>query len=197
MKIIKTKVFEFNELNEAAKKKAREWMRGSICDDSIWYQGVQDDAKSIGQIFGISNMRILFTGFCSQGDSACFEGSWFASHVKLVKDLKACVPEDNEPKLFDILREFQRIAKLFPEASFVVKHAGYYSHENCTRFTISFGASHDNKVEDELIHTAKEFMSWIYDSLKKEYDYQNSDTQIDETIGANNYTFTETGKRFG
>lgn len=38
------------------------------------------------------------------------------------------------------------------------------------------------------------FADWIYRQLETEYDYQNSDEQVDESIIANEYEFTEEGK---
>jgi hypothetical protein len=37
--------------------------------------------------------------------------------------------------------------------------------------------------------------SWLYDQLHAEYDYQNSDECVDESIEANEYEFDEDGDR--
>jgi hypothetical protein len=39
-------------------------------------------------------------------------------------------------------------------------------------------------------------MHWLYDRLRENYDWLNSDEQVDETILANEYEFTETGERW-
>lgn len=44
MKVIETQVFEFNELNDAAKEKARAWYREACADDSFGAECVMDDA---------------------------------------------------------------------------------------------------------------------------------------------------------
>jgi hypothetical protein len=49
--------------------------------------------------------------------------------------------------------------------------------------------------EDTLIELARDFMDWIYKQLEKEWDYQNSDEQVEESIRANEYEFLEDGVR--
>ena len=48
----------------------------------------------------------------------------------------------------------------------------------------------------ELTKTLRAFADWIYLQLQNEYEYQNSDEQVAETIEANEYEFTVDGKRF-
>ena len=38
-----------------------------------WYESTFDDAKAIGALMGMDIDGIYFSGFCSQGDGACFE----------------------------------------------------------------------------------------------------------------------------
>ena len=40
----------------------------------------------------------------------------------------------------------------------------------------------------------KDFAKWIYTRLDTEWDYAMSDEQIDDSIRANEYEFTEGGK---
>ncbi len=203
MKIIETKVFEFDELDGAAKERARNWLREANQGDTFWQEHIiDDDAPTIGKLLGITVDKIYYSGFSSQGDGACFEGSWSASEVR-VAALKQHAPKDAE--LHRIADEFERIAKLYAGSSFTVKHRGHYYHENCTSFEVRIADGDDNEIyenpaqeeEAALIEAAKDFMRWIYKSLEKECDYVNSDEQIEESIKANEYTFTAEGKRFG
>lgn len=52
-------------------------------------------------------------------------------------------------------------------------------------------------AEDAVIDALRDFARWLYRQLEREYYYRSSDEAIDETIVANDYTFTETGRRFG
>jgi hypothetical protein len=41
----------------------------------------------------------------------------------------------------------------------------------------------------------RDFADWIYSQLEKEYEWQNADEQVDDTIRANAYEFDEDGAR--
>lgn len=197
-----TNVYEFSELSPKAKAKARDWYRESSADDSFGSECVIDDAKRVFALCGITIDRVYYSGFWSQGDGACFEGAWRASDVK-VGGVKDECPVDTE--LHGIAAEFERIAALFPLASLTVKHSGHYYHRYCTDFSFSFLDADGNEIdspdaqqaEKDLTEAARDAMLWIYRQLEKDYDWRNSDEQVDETIEANEYTFTEDGKRFG
>lgn len=216
MKEIVTKVFEFKELCDKAKEKAREWYRRCNDGDSSWSEFVIEDAVRQAKRMGIeidTRVRqthrplpkpildpcIWWSGFCSQGDGACFEGHWFACDVK-ADELKADCPQDKE--LHRIVDVFASIAKDYPNARFSVKHSGHYSHKYCTEFDVEMrGDTTEGSVfqkdEDALIENARDFMEWIYRTLEKEYEYQNSDEQIDQYMNDSEDTFTEDGERFG
>lgn len=206
MKIIETKVYQFDELSDAAKEKARDWYRESTAGDNFFSECVLDDAEECAKLIGLTIGRarggkapaFYWSGFSSQGDGACFEGHWTARAVQPGK-LKEHAPVDAE--LHRISAEFERIALAFPEASFTVKHSGRYSHKFCTDFDVwleESGAELDagDKAETDLIEAARDLMDWIYSQLEKEYEYQNSNEQVDESIRANEYSFTENGNRF-
>ena len=89
-RIITSTVYTLNELSATAQEKARDWYRQHHAD-SNWYENVYEDFRAVCDIFGIdlrqrvfrlSNGRFMeepciwFSGFCSQGDGACFEGLW-------------------------------------------------------------------------------------------------------------------------
>lgn len=202
MKEIITKVYELKELNDKAKAKAIEWWRAISQDDSFWFDCIQEDVTSLFKLCGWSIDRILYSGFWSQGDGACFEGTWKASDVDLDK-LKQNAP--NEDELHAICQELIHLQILYPFAYAKVRHRGHYYHEHCTEFDVSIVDAEENEIntdavisdEKHFIYLSKELMRWIYNRLEKEYDYQNSDEVITEAIEANGYTFTETGKRFG
>jgi hypothetical protein len=210
MKIIETTVYTYDELNDKAKEKARDWYRNGGFDDTFWSECTIEDAVQCSEYLGIEiNERgekrkepcIFWSGFASQGDGACFQGSWSASKVQPGK-LAENAPEDKE--LHRIAAEFERVAKEFPHASFTVKHSGHYYHKGCTDFTVSIldddsneiDTPESNQAEKDLIEVARDFMEWIYRQLEQQWDYVNSDEQVAETILANEYEFTEDGKRF-
>jgi len=199
MKTITTTVYLFSELSADAKEKAREWARQSAEGNP---DCVMEDAKQAFATCGVTIDKIHYSGFSSQGDGACFTGSWRAADVK-PGAMKEYAGQDTE--LHRIAGEFERIAALFPRSSFSVKHSGHYQHENCTDFNVSILDTDGNEIETpeaiqadkDLIEAARDAMRWIYERLEADYEWANEDEQIDETIECNGYTFTVEGKRFG
>lgn len=216
-KTITTEVFQYDELSDDAKEKARNWYRGACEGDTFWSECTLEEAEAQGELLGITFARrkqnnpkakgealIYFSGFCSQGDGACFEGSWSAGDVQAAKVAEGWGESKATDELRRIASEFDSVAKGFPSASFTVKHRGHYYHEFCTEFDVSMYDDAEgviqteaNAAEESLIEAARDFMRWIYRQLESEYEYQNSDETVEETIRANEYTFTGEGKRFG
>lgn len=231
MKEVIVKAYEFDELDDKAKEKAREWFRSGNCDDNFWSECTLEEAEEQAALMGIDitnnkdsrGAHIYYSGFWSQGDGACFEGTWRASDVKADKVADGWGEGPATTEIKRIAAVFAEIAKKYPHASFTVKHRGHYSHENCTEFDFNSGheycepkdleAFRDSAdqtddglsdkmddcffqgTDDELKEAAKDFMRWIYRQLEKEYEYQNSDEQVDDNIRANEYLFTEGGSR--
>lgn len=198
MREIKVKVFQINELSKAAKEKAREWYRTAFRDDD-WYRHVYEDATECLALCGFTVDRIYFSGFASQGDGACFEGGWKAEDVKPGK-AKEYAPLDKT--LHEIAASAESIAKDYPSAFMRVKHEGHYYHENCTAFEVGDTTSDfaDPELPEKEVEYIKDFskdaMRWIYKRLMEEWEYQDADAQVDENIIANEYEFTEDGRRF-
>ena len=224
MRIKQTKVYQYDELSDKAKEKARDWYRDVNCEDSYWSECVIDDAATAAGLLGLDinqtayktmggetryKPTIYFSGFWSQGDGACVEGTWRAKDVQADK-LKAYAPQDKE--LHRIVDGLAELAKEYPDGYFSVKHRGHYSHSGCTSFDVELPNEKEEELdygspewktlqvklgedEDTLIQLARDFMDWIYKQLEKEWDYQNSDEQVDEAIKANEYEFLENGQR--
>lgn len=213
MKTIHTDVFHFDELDDDAKEKARTWWREEAFHDD-WWDSVYDDAKQALKNAGWTIDKIYFSGFWSQGDGACFEGSWRAPSVVPDK-MREYTPLDDE--LNRIASQLAEVTKEFPHASGAVKQSGHYYHEMCTIFDFEPGdddaeevenliynspeykqrADKVQRAENDFIELSRDAMRWVYRQLEKEYDFQNSDEQVDENIRINEYTFTATGRRFG
>ena len=186
-------VYTFDELTEEAKQKVLE----NLYDTNVnyeWYEFVYEDAKTIAELMGIDIDRIYFSGFSSQGDGACFEGSY--SYKKCsVKNVTEYAPKDEE--LHRIVRELQQLQKKhFYGLTAHVKQSGHYCHANCTQINVDSEYTPTNEdFEDEIQELLKDYMNWIYSQLEKEYYYQTSEEGIKETIEANEYEFTEDGKQ--
>lgn len=215
MKTIEIKVYEYDELTPQAQAKARDWYRNCSAGDIDFADCVIDDAETIAGMMGIEFAKravslgkghkrreacVFWSGFSSQGDGACFEGTWRASGVQ-AGEVAEYAPKDE--KLHKIAAEFERIATEFPQASFSVKHAGRYSHEHCTEFDFDlvpdYVGDDDARMtngEKAMAEAACGFMRWIYKQIEAAYEYEQSDENVAETIRINEYEFTADGKRF-
>ena len=190
------KVYKFSELDDDQKEKAIENFRDNNLDYD-WWDNTTDDVITIGKLWGINIDKVYFSGFCSQGDGACFEGS-FTYEKGSLKAVKDYASKDTE--LHNIIERWQGIQrKCFYVIKGSVKQSGHYMHENCTDFDVRFESdfSYADFYSDDNEETVKEivrdYMRWIYKRLESEYEYLQSDEAIIETIEANDYDFTEDG----
>jgi hypothetical protein len=212
-KIIETSVFCFDELSDGAKEKARDWYRANW-NDYDWYEFIYEDFEMICAILGVTlRMRsvrlmgggtrgqscIYFSGFWSQGDGACFEGE-YAYAKQALKRLKDHAPQDET--LHDIARRLDAIQRRnFYQLEANIRHQGRYYHE----YTMSIDVERRSQnyqdmtkdAEDMIVEAMRDLARWLYRKLECEWDYQTPDEIVDDTIRANEYTFTENGRRFG
>jgi hypothetical protein len=201
MKQIITTVYNFSELSAKAKEVARNWYREN-CIDGFFAESVIEDTKAIGKLLGYDIDKVYYSGFASQGDGACFVGSW--SGTLDIDKLKFTVPHETELHL--IANALLKELGVFPNTRLTIEYAGgHYYHEKSVNFDVSIADDDENQIfskeaEDcrtQLIDLTRDFMRWIYSQLKKDYEFQTSDKAVDESIEANEYTFRESGKRFG
>jgi hypothetical protein len=211
MRIMETKVYKFSELSPEAKEKARDWYRETAFDYD-WWDAVYEQVVASGEALGIRfkqrhvplmNGRsrtepcIWFSGFASQGDGACFEGTYayLAGWRKKLEEYwgKTTIPADLL-EIGESLQAVQKAARWSLTAS--VAHVGRYYHEN----SVSIHVTSELEVKDfgdkvTLLEEAlRDFCRWIYKRLEREYDWLNADEQVDESMEANEYEFTENGR---
>ena len=183
--------YQYAELSDTAKEKARDWYREGSASDSYWSESIIEDAVTVGELLGISfatrdrKPNIFFSGFSSQGDGACFEGTWNYKRG-MVKAIAEDYPKDGE--LYRIALELSKIARrTFYTVSARVKHSGHYYHSGCMSMDIQNDKGPD--VEKDVEQAMRDFADWIYKHLENEYDYQNSDEAASESIESNDYEF--------
>lgn len=226
MRTKETTVYQFDELSDRAKERARDWYRNASANDFSDYQAesVLEDAARMADLLGI-NLRtrtvqlmgggtrqepqIYYSGFWSQGDGACFVGT-YAYRKGSVKAIASEAPaewkdqqtgevkrDESNAKLNRIAQELQALqSQYFYRLTANVAHTGRYSHEHSTTIEVYNGENEaDEQTSEALADLLRDFMRWIYRALEAEYEYQNSDETIDENIRANEYEFDEDGNR--
>lgn len=210
--IISTTVYRLSELSGAAAEHARDWYRRSAPDDG-WQEFAFDDFAQICAILGVDlathpvrlfgggtrqEPRIWYSGFCSQGDGACFEGRYhYASGAS--RAIRTHAPQDAElHRIADGLAAIQR--RNFYQLTAGIRHEGRYYHE----YTMAIAVERESATmqimtlgaEDVVIELLRDLARWLYRQLEQEYWYQLSDAVVDEAILANEYSFTEDGACF-
>lgn len=194
MKTVTIETYQFSELSDKAKERARDWMRGCLNQDTDYADTVVSEAKDLLRHCGFWIQDIFWSGFCCQGDGACLVGTWYASDVKPGK-IRGELPTDSPAHNF--ASDLERIAKAYPNAFMKIEHTGRYYHEYSCAFTFENGDGEELPDEacEELKDAARDAMRWIYKWLESEYEYQTSDENVEATIEANEYAFTKDGNR--
>jgi hypothetical protein len=205
-KTITKTVYFFKELDDQAKERARDWFREVSAGDNDFADYVIEDAATIADMLGIDLRQrpvklmngstryepaIYWSGFSSQGDGASFEGR-YSFKADCLATVSAHAPQDET--LHAIARVLQDNGR---DLVATVKHVGRYYHENS--MSIDVATDEDEaalpEAADAVTEALRDFARWIYKQLESEYEFQNSNEQVDESINANEYTFTENGRR--
>ena len=200
MRTIEITAYQFAELSDKAKQKALETFRDINTDDDFWFEHTLEDFDSICECLGIdiskgrgrTGKAIYFSGFSSQGDGACFEGS-YAYKKGATKAIRAYAGLDKElHRIADDLQALQKANFYQLTAGIENRHRGYSISVDVNRYD---DKAISEATEDAVKELMNDLCSWLYKSLESEYDYMTSDAAIIETIEANEYEFDENGKR--
>ena len=194
MKTITINTYTFSELSEKAKDKARECHHDAYMSDGFWHECPIEDAKEVGKILGFDIENISFSGFWSQGDGASWTGGY-----EYAKGAPAEVASytGNDAELIRIANGLQDIQRRhFYKLRASVSRSGRYYHSHTMRVDVEDCPDPYRDVSDteqDLLKLFRDFADWIYNNLRKEYDYQTSDPAIEETFDANDVTFDANG----
>lgn len=212
MKTIEIKLYEYDELDDKAKQRARDWFReGSEFD----FDFVKAEFNTFLESIGFENVSSQFSGFYSQGDGASFD-------FKGVDFEKLFNPQGCDIKEYKfihdkwlaaragLIRTAKRIAKSLHAESGRTSNANRYSHARTRYACLELDHNTDaclsdlkivyalrEDIEEALTYLMRELSDAYYNHLGNEYDYQNEDDTVADNIKANEYTFLQDGKRFG
>src|SRR5438132_14187584 len=73
MHTVSVNLYAFDELAPEVQKKVVERESSINVDDTFWYKPIIEDWTEALEHRGFEQVKILFSGFGSQGDGACFE----------------------------------------------------------------------------------------------------------------------------
>lgn len=214
--------YTFAALTDAAKEKARRWYRDEVltqCWNEHDYSCVIEDFVQIAEIIGITfdthevklmgggvrhDPNIWWSGFCSQGDGACFEGSYRHNGDSCAKIREYC----SDPELLRVTDELARIQAAQtllgepPITATMTQTSSHYSHEHTVETMCQCVNAREGEdigvvadTEETIAELMRDLMRWLYRQLDQQNDWLYSDENVDERIAANEYMFDEEGNR--
>lgn len=209
MKQVSIKLYQFSELENDTKETALEKMR-DINVDHNWWDFIYDDFKTIAEFIGISVdlTKTYFSGFYHQG-----QGSSYTAEVdikKLIHGIQTKAWKEYAPNQefdFPALSIDKRVLDLIGRR-IIDTYINVNPSNRGTAINISVDLNYSfnqclnydrideqlSWLEDWIEEVCKELNHFLFTSLQKEYEYPTSDKAVQETIEANEYSFTMEGK---
>lgn len=213
--------FEFDDLSDKAKERARDKFREHHLNYN-WWEHVYDEAKTVAELFGmeiayreerhgariVGSPDIRFNGFHTQGSGACWNGIVHTDKLAgAIERVQQYAPNDNELMLMAQLAEklyaeiaavhaFNRLCddetnRDWPEVEIGMNLPVNGNERNWS--TSITGDDVSNDIEKIADELVDDFGGWIHSQLEDEYEYQMADEQIDAAIDANAMLFDEDG----
>ena len=210
MRIKHTTIFTFDELDDPAKEKAREWYRDGALDYDWWefiYSGLENVLTALGG--DIDLKKTYFSGFYHQGSGSSFTGNITARGVLAAIDahtLDGVAPELRLPKaptIHPLIRKAIDSRAIEIDGSCCAGR-GYGGETNLVTdsqvYSDSFCIDEYPRIDAQCTAVAEwleEILTDInhcfFTSLEHSFEYLTSDECVDETILANAYEFDASG----
>lgn len=196
-------LYQFDELSDKAKERARDWYRQGR--DSNDFEYIIEDADRMAAILGIRIRRhtVKLMGGSTREDPSIWwslgycqsDGAWIEAMYEY--SAEACAK---------IREEAPEDTALHAMADELHALQGAYTFELTASITDSDRGPMDLILEHPELDVPEEaykafreiirdFERWIYKQLRAEDEYQSADAQVDENIRGNEYEFTADGTR--
>ena len=183
MEIVRIEAYKITELESSAKERALAWLAETL--DYEWWAGIYDDAKEAGKCLGIDIDNIYFSGFYHQGSGCCFSG-YYSYRKGWKKAINDYANDDELVRIGQALQDIQR--PVFYELGGDIRGDERYWR---TRIDLHWQYSeHEQAINDVLSN----FADWIYNNLRREYEWLSSEEQLIESAQANGYLFDKSGR---
>lgn len=163
MRKVTVKVYQYDELNDKAKERARGWfLQGR--DNRDAFDNIVEDAKQVGLL-----ITELYQHRANEGG---FEVG----------------PMDTIDR---ILANHGDICETYKTATRYKERLGYFSEDDDDETSVEY--ENYQNAKREFLHDLLEDYRVMCD---KEVEYQQSEEYVSEMMKANEYEFTEDGRRF-
>lgn len=146
MRIKQIELFQYAELSDSAKARARDWLREAMSGDSFFAEHTTEEFTALLSALGFNiktrahgaeRSTLTWSGFSSQGDGAAFGGCWYASDCKPAAWLaeRPVTFTDSEGNTqtsagnkawHDVCAPLIDIAANYPHASAFIETPGHY-----------------------------------------------------------------------
>jgi hypothetical protein len=214
MRTIETKLYTYDELNDRAQERARDWFRECSYQETDWADSVIEDVERMTGLFGLtigthpvklmngSTRRdpTVYWGVASRDSGASYAGS-YAYKKGSVRAVAAEAPPAYQGTVSASNTELNRIVGVLAD----VQKRHFYQvqasigHGRDWRLSIDVDRADGKPIADEDIETVTEALRdvarWIHRALELEYEYRQSDDTVADDIRANDYEFHEDGTR--
>lgn len=190
MKTVSVNVYNFDELSEFAKEKARNWWR-RVDDRDVSY--VLDNFKAEMEKLGVEVSKLTYSVSWSQGDGAGFD-----YEVNLPRWLDANAKEKEHATIRRLLKDEKIDALVRGTQGF--NHFNR-THHNCVEvyrdtYISTRLSARLNEFDKYLIKWLSDKADDLYQYISDALEYMYSDTYIDGCIRDNEYEFDELGRRW-
>jgi hypothetical protein len=186
-------LYTFDELNNNAKDRARDWYRATI--DYDWWEYIYDDFVAVAERMGLAVVSKSITFDLGRGSFAAFEGRYIPQPVgKAPKRVREYAPLDED--LHAIVDELEKAQDMcaynayarttpYGRSSMAVE-VEMFDEEGCPVM---------DDVRDKVESALHDLANWLLKQLRAEYESMMDEENVDENILANGYTFDERGRR--
>ncbi len=216
MPVMETTVYQFEELSDEAKERAREWYREGEAEDFSADEFILDAAKTAARLIGIEFAERSYQtsrgktytepdiswslAYC-QGDGASFAGTHTFTRGA-AGAVRAEFPSDMPlHTIVDGLQALQAHYKLSGagpgnlEGKVTDDQRGNFVIDAIVTDSETGDETDDSEITKTFRELMRDFADWIYEGLRAEYESRQEDEYVDENIIANEYEFDEDGNR--
>jgi hypothetical protein len=189
---------KYVELDDKAKQRARDWMLEGVHSDDLGIDELISTATMLG--FAIDPLELNW----SVDDGVAFSGHWYANQFAYDK-LQADWPE--EKTLAGIGAALMVAMLAWPTVRVYIEASSNHGRVFWSSYMHPVEVEDDDEdlrvvdgenVEDDPRATAvtvqaRALANWMHDQVKAEWEYRQSDENLEENIICNDYDFDEDG----
>lgn len=219
MRTVRTKIYQFNELNDNAKQVAIEKERENLCT-AFAYDEAHNTVIKFNELFNLKNgSNSWLDCYTSNIDDDILELKGFRLHKYILnnygsflfnkKYLKSGQNRTDKPSFTHPMMEVKKISQGKNKGLYYVSYYSNFKKDNsCVLTGVYFDDEMLQPIYDFLekrdfknctitfYHLLNNCFEAIEKTIEREIEYMNTDEYLIENIESNEYEFTENGNLF-